>query len=73
MRLNELQAGQTATISSIRHSGSMLQRLMEMGMAEGQSVTVVRRAPMGDPIEVRLGDFSLSLRLADAALIDVKP
>lgn len=49
----------------------MSYRLMEMGLIEGAEVQVVRRAPLGDPLQVRLGDYELSLRTSEAELIDV--
>jgi Fe2+ transport system protein FeoA len=44
---------------------------MEMGLVEGAEVELVRRAPLGDPLQLRLGDYDLSIRSADADLIDV--
>lgn len=58
-------------VTGIRSSGVAAQRLMEMGLIEGASVEVIRRAPLGDPMQVRLGDYELSLRVADAEMIDV--
>jgi Fe2+ transport system protein FeoA len=72
MRLDKVPNGRSATILTLTHQGPRLRRLLEMGFSEGSQVTVVRRAPLGDPLEVSLGDFHLSLRLADAALIEVK-
>lgn len=46
-------------------------RLMEMGVIEGAELQVLRRAPLGDPLQVRLGDYELSMRARDAELIDV--
>ena len=46
-------------------------RLMEMGLIEGACVEVVGRAPLGDPLHLRLGDYELSLRRAEAELIDI--
>jgi ferrous iron transport protein A len=72
MRLDELKPGQSAVIRSLHHSGPRLQRLLEMGLFEGSSVTLIRRAPLGDPIEIKLIDYHLSLRIGDAALIEVQ-
>ncbi len=58
-------------ITGIRPEGAMSYRLMEMGLIEGAQVEVVRRAPLGDPLHVRLGDYHLSLRASDADLVDV--
>lgn len=73
MRLDELSIGQKATILKLTHEGSRLTRLLEMGLFEGVSVTLVRRAPMGDPLELKLGDYNLSLRAEDARLVEVAP
>ena len=48
-------------------------RLMEMGLVEGAQVQVLRRAPLGDPLHVRLGDYELSLRSSEAELVEVSP
>lgn len=58
-------------VTCVRPGGMISQRLMEMGVIEGTEVQVLRRAPLGDPLHVRIGDFELSLRAAEAALIDV--
>jgi Fe2+ transport system protein FeoA len=72
MRLDQLLPGQSAVIISIQHTGPRLQRLLEMGLFEGSAVTLVRRAPLGDPIEIKLTDYHLSLRSNDACLIEVQ-
>ena len=58
-------------ITGIRHSGPLSHRLMEMGLVEGTEVLVIRRAPLGDPLQVRLGDYELSLRSSEADLVQV--
>lgn len=73
MRLDQVPNGKSVVIESLAHEGPRLRRLLEMGFFEGSQVTVVRRAPLGDPLEISLGDFHLALRLKDAALIEVKP
>jgi len=70
--LDQLQAGQRARIESIRACGALTQRLMEMGLLEGDTVEVVGFAPLGDPMEIRLRDYRLSLRRQEAATIGVK-
>lgn len=57
-------------VTSVR-PGAMSYRLMELGLIEGAEVQVLRRAPLGDPMHVRVGDYQLSLRTADADLVDV--
>ena len=70
--LVDLPLGQHAEIVSIDCGRSLSRRLMEMGLLPGTRVRVVRVAPLGDPIELRLRNYSLSLRRAEAAKIAVR-
>jgi ferrous iron transport protein A len=67
--LDQLQTGQRARIDAVQGGDALVQRLLEMGMLEGDEVEVVGFAPFGDPMEVRLRDYRLSLRRAEAARI----
>jgi ferrous iron transport protein A len=69
--LDQLKPGQKARIQSMTGEPSLLQRLMEMGLLEGEVVEVVSFAPLGDPMEIRLRDYRLSLRRREAACIAV--
>jgi ferrous iron transport protein A len=69
--LDQLQAGQRARVDAIQGSDAIVQRLMEMGVLEGEEIEVVGFAPLGDPMEVRLRDYRLSLRRSEAARIEV--
>lgn len=71
--LSELKPGQTATVVSVAGDAALIQRLAELGLLEGDVVEFLATAPLGDPIEVRVGDTRLSLRKADAARISVSP
>jgi len=71
MTLDLLKDGQSGTIGGLRHQQASSVRLMEMGLFEGSRVTVLRRAPMGDPMEIQVGDYRLSLRRDEAALVDM--
>ena len=71
-RLDELPAGARARIASIAGDAALVQRLMELGVLEGEEVEVVGFAPLGDPMEVRLADTRLSLRRHEAAGIQVE-
>jgi Fe2+ transport system protein FeoA len=70
--LDQLQAGQQARIEAIQAGGALGQRLLEMGLLEGELIEVVGFAPLGDPMEIRLRDYRLSLRRKEAACITVK-
>ncbi len=73
MSLATAPLGARLRLTRIRQSGPLSCRLMEMGLVEGAEVRVVRRAPLGDPMQVRLGDYDLSLRASEARLIGVRP
>ncbi len=70
--LADLPLGQHAEIASIDCERRLSRRLMEMGLLPGTGVRVVRVAPLGDPIELRVRNYSLSLRRAEAAKIAVR-
>ena len=72
-RLDELPAGTRARIASIAGDTALVQRLMELGVLDGEEVEVIGFAPLGDPMEVRLADTRLSLRRQEAAGITVDP
>ena len=71
MNLSKLPIGSTATIQSVGGSGALRQHFLDMGLIQGTEVTVVKYAPMGDPIELRIHGYELSIRLADAENIQV--
>jgi ferrous iron transport protein B len=73
MTLDELSVGQTATIDAISGEGPLVQRLMALGLLEGSEVSVTRRALGGDPIEVEIMGYALSLRLAEASQVLITP
>ena len=71
MTLRELKIGETATITSVGGSGSLRQHFLDMGVIPGVQVTMVKMAPMGDPMELQIHGYELTLRLADAQQISV--
>ena len=71
MTLDELNIGQAATVLAIDGEGPLGQRLMELGLLEGSDVSVTRRALGGDPIEVQVMGYALSLRLEEARRVQV--
>jgi ferrous iron transport protein A len=70
-KLSEIKNGNCATVTSIEDSSIRL-KLMEMGLLPGKAVTVLFRAPLGDPIAIDVNGFVLSLRLDEASLILVE-
>jgi len=71
MKLNELRAGQSARIVQVGGEGALRQHFLDMGMIPGAEVSLVKLAPMGDPMELRVHGYELTLRLADAEKITV--
>lgn len=71
--LDALAVGRRARVHAISGDGHVRRRLLEMGMCKGTGVEVVRRAPFGDPIELRVRGYALSLRAEQAALVLVTP
>ena len=72
MTLRNVGVGQTVTVSKITGVGAIKRRIMDMGLTKGTSVYVGKVAPLGDPIEVTVRGYELSLRKADAELIEVQ-
>jgi ferrous iron transport protein A len=72
MDLSKLEPGQSGRITSLGSVGSVRRRLMDMGVLVGERVRVEKVAPLGDPIEVRIRNYALSLRKSEAAAIAVE-
>ncbi len=73
MTLRELTIGETCVINSVGGEGALRQHFLDMGVIPGVEVTLVKLAPMGDPMELRIHGYELTLRLADAEQIEVVP
>ncbi|TFH26917.1 MAG: ferrous iron transport protein B [Bacteroidia bacterium] len=71
MTLNELHSGDSATISRVRGRGAFRKRLTEMGFIRGKQITVLKSAPLKDPVEYRILDSNVSLRRSEASLVEV--
>jgi ferrous iron transport protein A len=70
--LDQLERGQRATVTALAGDDGIVQRLLEMGLFEGEEVEVLGFAPLGDPMEIRLRDYRLSLRRSEAARVSVQ-
>ena len=73
MTLKELQAGKSASVVSVGGSGALRQHFLDMGIIPGAEVAIIKYAPLGDPVEIRIQGYELTIRLDDAALIEVEP
>ena len=72
MTLRELAIGETCVIKEVGGEGALRQHFLDMGVIPGVEVTLVKLAPMGDPMELRIHGYELTLRLADADKIDIE-
>ena len=70
--LKETRCGQTVTVTRINGEGAVKRRIMDMGITKGTAVYVRKVAPLGDPVEVTVRGYELSLRKADAGMIEVQ-
>jgi len=73
MTLDELKVGQTGTVTAITGDGPIVQRLMALGLLEGSVIRVLRRAIGGDPIEIEVMGYALSLRREEARHVNIQP
>lgn len=72
MTLKELEIGKSAVVTQVGGEGALRQHFLDMGMIPGAEVTVVKFAPMGDPMELQIHGYELTLRLAEAEQIEIK-
>ena len=73
MTLNQLLVGKSAVIRTVGGEGALRQHFLDMGMIPGAEVTVVKLAPMGDPMELQVHGYELTIRMADAGEIEIEP
>ncbi|MCR5397419.1 MAG: ferrous iron transport protein A [Lachnospiraceae bacterium] len=72
MTLNEVKVGNTVTVTKISGEGAVKKRIMDMGVTKGVEIYVRKVAPLGDPVEVTVRGYELSLRKEDAKIIEVQ-
>ena len=70
--LKEVNVGETVSVEKINGAGAVKRRIMDMGLTKGTTVYIRKVAPLGDPIELTARGYELSIRKADAEMIDVK-
>ena len=71
MHLNELRTGESATVAEVGGEGALRKHFLDMGIIPGVTVKLVKFAPMGDPMEIMIRGYELTLRLDDAAKIGI--
>lgn len=72
MKLTELDFGKTATVVAVKEGERVTKRLMEMGIVPGVKIKVIKSAPFGDPLEIRLLGYNLAVRKNEAEVIEVE-
>ncbi|MCH7690662.1 MAG: ferrous iron transport protein A [candidate division Zixibacteria bacterium] len=70
-QLDKLHAGQSAIIIGFERDGNVTRRLMELGLVPGRKITLVRQAPLRDPVQLKVGSSRLFIRKAEASLVQV--
>ena len=70
--LREVKVGETATVVKLHGEGATKRRIMDMGLAKGTEVYIRKVAPLGDPVEITIRGYELSIRKADAELIEIE-
>ena len=71
--LKDIRIGKSATVLKLHGEGALRRRIMDMGITKGVQVKVRKVAPLGDPLEITVRGYELSLRKADAEMIEVEP
>ncbi|NLA80883.1 MAG: ferrous iron transport protein A [Chloroflexi bacterium] len=70
--LKEMKPGEIAVVKKVHGEGSLRRRILDMGIIRGTQLEMVKKAPLGDPIEVKIKGYDLSLRQTEAALVEVE-
>ena len=71
-KLKDMKQGESGIIATLHGSGNIKHRLVDMGLVHGTKVHVMKFAPLGDPVEIKVKNFELALRNSEAGMIDVE-
>ena len=72
MTLNDIAVGESCTVTKLNDGGEIRRRILDMGITKGVEVFIRKVAPLGDPIEVKVRNYELSIRKADAEMIEIE-
>ena len=70
--LKDVRGGKTVVVKGLRGEGELKRRLMDMGITKGAEITVIKIAPLGDPIEISVRGYRLTLRKSDCEIIEIQ-
>lgn len=71
-KLSDMKPGEVGTVAAVNGSGNVKHRLVDMGVVPGTAVRVMKYAPLADPVEIKVKNFELSLRISEAQMIDIE-
>lgn len=71
-KLSDMKPGEVGTVAAINGTGNVKHRLVDMGVVPGTAVRVMKYAPLADPVEIKVKNFELSLRISEAQMIDIE-
>ena len=72
MMLSDMKRGETATVVCVNGEGQVRKRVLDLGLTRGGKVTLIRRAPLGDPVEIELRGYRLTLRQGEAHIVELE-
>ena len=73
MQLGELKLGESAVVVNVAGEGQLRKRFLDLGITKGTRVTMARIAPFGDPVEIQLRGYRLTLRKSEASIVEIEP
>ena len=71
-KLSDMKPGEVGTVAAVNGTGNVEHRLVDMGVVPGTAVRVMKYAPLADPVEIKVKNFELSLRISEAKMIDIE-
>ena len=71
-KLSDMKPGEVGTVAAVNGTGNVKHRLVDMGVVPGTAVRVMKYAPLADPVEIKVKNFELSLRVSEAQMIDIE-
>ena len=71
-KLKDMKVGESGVIATLHGSGNVKHRLIDMGLVKGTKIQIMKFAPLGDPVEIKVKNFELALRTNEAGMIDVE-
>ena len=71
-KLSDMKPGEVGTVAAVNGTGNVKHRLVDMGVVPGTAVRIMKYAPLADPVEIKVKNFELSIRISEALMIDIE-